>query len=246
MTTSYVDIDTILLNPSIPWSTFLPPSSYPNQEIHFLGSHDWSSFNAGVFMIRVHPWSVRLLNAAIAIPVIRPDVDLHNCVDQNAIKWVLSTEGFKEHVIYQPSHWWNGIATPWEPMREVKDGDMLVHFAGAQKKNNKTELIGEWLDGKAGPKKRDINIKDTGYQKEVKEFWESHTSAQKALGDYVTFHKIEKDKKIRKDVWKKKLALERATGDFFYHPDKIRIKTKELSQAIKAAAEKKNSRLKTT
>lgn len=71
---SWFDSDTVLMNPNMPLETFLPPPELPN--VHLLTSRGWNGLRGGVFFLRVHPWSVELLSAAIAYPVVKPNVQL--------------------------------------------------------------------------------------------------------------------------------------------------------------------------
>lgn len=71
---SWFDSDTVLMNPNMPLETFLPPLELPN--VHLLTSRGWNGLHGGVFFLRVHPWSVELLSAAIAYPVVKPNVQL--------------------------------------------------------------------------------------------------------------------------------------------------------------------------
>ncbi|EAL84784.1 glycosyltransferase family 34 protein [Aspergillus fumigatus Af293] len=70
----WFDSDTVLMNPNMPLETFLPPPELPN--VHLLTSRGWNGLHGGVFFLRVHPWSVELLSAAIAYPVVKPNVQL--------------------------------------------------------------------------------------------------------------------------------------------------------------------------
>ncbi|EED11621.1 conserved hypothetical protein [Talaromyces stipitatus ATCC 10500] len=70
----WTDADTVLMNPNLPLETFLPPPDVLN--VHLLLTKDWNGMNNGVFPIRVHPWSVELLSAALAYPVMNPNVEL--------------------------------------------------------------------------------------------------------------------------------------------------------------------------
>ena len=125
---SFFDSDTILLNPNIPWSLFLPPSDFP--DIHFLAGRDWVGFNAGVFFVRINEWSVKMLTEVSALPDLRPQVQLGYNAEQSAFQWVMSRAGYREHVIYQPIKWFNGFEQSFGKLPDVKEGDLLVHFSG--------------------------------------------------------------------------------------------------------------------
>ncbi|KAH1778055.1 hypothetical protein KXX07_004958 [Aspergillus fumigatus] len=121
----WFDSDTVLMNPNMPLETFLPPPELPN--VHLLTSRGWNGLHGGVFFLRVHPWSVELLSAAIAYPV-------------SAINNVLAeNEYFARSTVYCPLRWFNAYMRhpngvdldPKTPLHlQVSPGDLLVHFPG--------------------------------------------------------------------------------------------------------------------
>ena len=128
--TSWFDADTVLLNHNIPWSIFLPPSHGMFHDLNMLVSKDWQGFNAGIFLIRVCEWSIHTLSDAIALPRLRPEVDL-TFREQDALKWVFERPENKKHRIYQPRHWFNVYDTYYEGRGEVvMKGSLVVHFPG--------------------------------------------------------------------------------------------------------------------
>ena len=70
---SWVDADTIILNPNIQWESFLPPGE-DFSDIHLIGAKDWNGWNCGVFFVRVNAWSVEMLRDVAALPSLRPEV----------------------------------------------------------------------------------------------------------------------------------------------------------------------------
>ena len=167
----FFDSDTIILNPNIPWSLFLPPPDFSN--VYFIGTRDWgggSGFNAGVFFIRVNEWSVKLLTEVSALPDLQPDVPLGYNAEQAAFKWVLRKTGYPEHVLYQPIEWFNGFEDSHGILPPVQDGDMLVHFAGL--KDKKPEAMQKWLDRlDSAPYELQIPLEKTDYPANVDAYW---------------------------------------------------------------------------
>lgn len=93
------------MNPNLPLEIFVPPPEMSNT--HLLASRDWNGLHSGVFFLRVHPWSVELLSAAIAYPVVKPDVQLM-WLEQSALSNVLAeNEYFARSTVYCPLRWFN-------------------------------------------------------------------------------------------------------------------------------------------
>lgn len=180
---SWFDADTIILNPKVPWTTFLPPTKFPN--VHFIGSKNWDGFNSGVFFLRVHEWSVKMLADAQAIPSLRPEIPIM-WTDQSAMLESFSRPQFRESVVYQPLHWFNELQLQKVEQTMVKDkpnvhpGDMLIHFAGMMK--DKREFMGPWLDEVENMADRwAVPLENTTYLRDVKEYWYTYGRAREAL-----------------------------------------------------------------
>jgi len=131
----WVDSDVILTNPNIRIETFLPNDKM--NKIHFIASDDSSGLNAGVFLIRVHPWSLNLLMRAMAYSYFNKDKSLR-FADQSSINNVLTeTNDDKDHYIIVPQTWFNsyfGVET---------HGDFLLHLAGIVGKDEESKLLRE-------------------------------------------------------------------------------------------------------
>lgn len=154
----WFDADTIILNPHVGLETFLPPAeTYP--DIHLLLAENWDGINAGVFPIRVHPWSVTLLNAMLSYQLFNDDEHLE-FQDQSALSNLLHRfPDFQMNWTVVPHRWFNSFpvnsvfaengswiyADPMTPDHfddgekvnntqpwKVLKGDMAVHFAGTQ------------------------------------------------------------------------------------------------------------------
>ena len=176
---AWFDADTIIMNPNVPWSTFLPPAD-SFSDIYIVGAKDWNSFNPGVFLIRVNGWSVKLLTQVYALKHIRTDIEFGNNADQDALIWVMDRPGYREHVIYQPIEWFQGYQDPRGHFRDVQPGDLLVHFPGWRDKRHK--YMDEYLD-KLRSNKSDwhIQLQETIYPASVDAYWSRLGDARAAL-----------------------------------------------------------------
>ena len=184
----FFDSDTILLNPNIPWTIFLPPSDFSS--IHFLGGRDWGDgnrdwgdgrgFNAGVFFVRINEWSVKMLTEVAALPDLRADLELGFNAEQTAFKWVFKRVGYREHVLYQPIEWFNGFEESNGKLPPVQDGDMLVHFGGL--KQQKHEAVPKWLDRlERAPQELQMPLENTSYPDKIDAYWARLRDARNVL-----------------------------------------------------------------
>ncbi|KAJ5689009.1 galactosyl transferase GMA12/MNN10 family protein [Penicillium macrosclerotiorum] len=176
----WFDSDTVLMNLNLPLETFIPPPYL--SEIHILLSKDWNGINNGNFFIRVHPWSVKLLNAVISYPYLHQNANLP-FRDQSALSNVINeNKYFTRSVAYCPSRWFNPyrrsengelpITEHLNPDMRIHPGDLLVHFPG---------IYGEALDKGMKPyidisaeERPEWNkaVEETGYIEETSSFWE--------------------------------------------------------------------------
>ncbi|GFG13353.1 glycosyltransferase 6 [Aspergillus udagawae] len=174
----WFDGDTVLMNPDMPLETFLPPPELSNA--HLLVSRDWNGLHSGVFFLRVHPWSVELLSAAIAYPVVKPDVQLI-WFEQSAISNVLAeNEYFALSTVYCPLRWFNAYTrhpngidiNPDTPLHlQVHPGDLLVHFPGTPKANL-TRTLTPYLEiAESHSRDWEVPLEETRYVEETKRFW---------------------------------------------------------------------------
>ncbi|XHG00047.1 hypothetical protein AWENTII_003518 [Aspergillus wentii] len=165
----------------MPLETFLPPPEATH--IHLLLTKDWNGMNNGVFPIRVHPWSVELLSAAMSYPTMHPDEELF-WPDQTALSNVIKTnEYFSKAVVYCPLRWFNaymrmpdgiGLNPDSPPHLQVHPGDLLVHFPGTPKENLKSTL-GPYLDiAESHRADWEMDLETTGYLEETRKFWDLH------------------------------------------------------------------------
>ena len=157
--------------------------------MHFLGNVDWNGFNCGVFMMRMNEWGINFLTQATALPLLKPDVPLGFNKEQDAMRWVLAQEGYKEHAVYQPRQWYNSFARGVEDELETKEGDLLIHFAGV---SDKYSLMGHWLDiVENEPEKVNIPLDNLTLHEDIKGFWNNLRAAKQVLHNTSDF--MEKD-----------------------------------------------------
>ena len=179
MWNSWFDADTIILNPTVPWTVFFPPPDF--DEIHILATQDQNGFNAGMVMFRVHEWTVQALSEALALRQLRPEVHI-DFYDQGALKWVIEKKGYEEHVIYQPHSWWNSFGLEGKPY--ATDAFML-HFAGVDccgQLESKGTVMERWLDILENtPEQYTEELEKTKFPKEVEDFWALARKAKKTI-----------------------------------------------------------------
>ena len=177
---SWLDADTLVLNPEIPKALFLPPRDF--DEVHFLGPRDWEGFNAGGFFIRINDWSIKMLTEAMAVPLLRPEVDLKFNAVANAMKWVFTKAEYRDHVLYQPRNWYNTFGS--SDSEGAESGSLLVHFDGTLDDNS--EAIKPWLDAvEKSPQEWQVPIEDTSFPSEVDRYWRNLRIARLELEDFI-------------------------------------------------------------
>ncbi|KAI2482339.1 galactosyl transferase GMA12-MNN10 family protein [Pyrenophora tritici-repentis] len=96
------DRDTILTNPNIPFSIFLPPEqkfSYVNLVV----TKDRNGLNNGVFLIRVNEWSVRFLAACLSLREWDSGVVLRYS-EQSTMEVVIARDSFRPSTTFVPQH----------------------------------------------------------------------------------------------------------------------------------------------
>jgi len=81
------------MNSKVPLDIFIPPTpefSY----INMLVTNDRHGLNNGCFLIRINPWSVKLLSSVIAFHTFKPDVKLQYS-EQSALEEMIEDVRFK-------------------------------------------------------------------------------------------------------------------------------------------------------
>ena len=176
----WFDADSAVVNPALPLDIFLPPGDF--DDIHVLVSQDQSGFNAGMFLIRCHSWSVKLLANALTFPKYKPDVGL-GFAEQTTLWIGMNETDNRPHVLWQPRTWYN--AYQWHQGYEGDVGTMFVHFPGLE--GDRWNHMGHWLDilegndPKNDAKKWEVQLKDTKYPKQIDEFWHTMRIGRQTL-----------------------------------------------------------------
>ena len=167
----WMDADTVLLNPYIPISAFLPPENGDFDNVNLVVQHDSQGLNNGVFAIRVCRWSVQLLTAILAFPHYKPDFTL-SLRDQSAMEELLKEKRFRRYTVQAPQRWFNayqGEHNETLAPHQVRRGDFLVHFAGTPEREKRMRY---WLDrAEQHLPDWEIEYQHTSYPTEVREFW---------------------------------------------------------------------------
>lgn len=168
----------MVVNPALPLSIFLPPDEYP--EIHFLGSKDQSGFNAGMFLIKIHSWSINILANAMTYMAHKPDVHL-DYLEQTSLYYELNSTSNRDHVLYQPRQWINTYE--FHHAYEGEKGDMFVHFPGLG--TDRWNHMTKWLDILEGPGQAewDVELAQTKYPAKIAEYWKIYGVAKEMLKD---------------------------------------------------------------
>ncbi|OJD30178.1 glycosyltransferase family 34 protein [Diplodia corticola] len=169
----WVDGDTVVLNPCVPPSRFLPPTNNDfDNPINAIVTRDWNGLNNGIFLLRVSPWSLELFAGIVAYRQLRPGEPL-TFLDQSAMEHLLREERFRDNVAYVPQRWFNAYhALQNETLTpaSIRRGDFLVHFAGRGRRREEMEF---WL-GVAERHAPDweLDFWRTGYPEDIGGFWE--------------------------------------------------------------------------
>jgi len=131
----WADSDSSIINPNISLDSFIPPED--KDEIHFIISDDFNGLNAGMFLIRVHPWSLSFLMKACTYTYYNKDTYLL-FVDQSALLHILVEQKEDKHYIIVPQNWFNSYFCDKEPtcQGQMQKGDLLVHYAGLNDKKH--------------------------------------------------------------------------------------------------------------
>jgi len=71
----YADADTLVMDPTIPLETFLPPATPEYADTSMLWAKDVNGFNAGVFLLKASWWTYSFLQRVATHPYYRPEKD---------------------------------------------------------------------------------------------------------------------------------------------------------------------------
>ncbi|KAK4692973.1 hypothetical protein P7C71_g4332, partial [Lecanoromycetidae sp. Uapishka_2] len=171
------DTDLMLVNQEIQWEVFLPPeTTFP--DIHFLATNEphWS-FNAGLFFMRVNDFSLIMLIESLSMRF-RPDLFFAS-PEQDAMNFVMEQEGYRDHVIYQPRHWYNLQIK--EEGEDFYKGAMSIHFRGWDPEEKLIHMR-EWL-GKteSDPQQFNIPLSQLNLTAEIDEYWATALHAKNMI-----------------------------------------------------------------
>lgn len=200
-------------------------------------------------MMRINEWSVNFLTQATALPLLRPDVPLGHNMEQDAMKWVLDQEGYKEHAVYQPRLWYNafaeGLGSDGELELETKAGDMLIHFAGS---GHKSARMAHWLDILENePEKVNIPLANLTLHNDIKDFWANLRTARQALhnitecmeADTVVQQVFVQHPELGDDIEEASKNLERLVYGEPFHQINLREATQIAEAALSRVSEAK-------
>lgn len=120
---SYFDADSIIMNEELPLEIFDTPEDYRN--INWIAAKDWNGLNAGVFILRVCPWSVDLLTRVMTHKHYHPNED-YTFEEQSILSRLTERdERFKSASIYVPKTWINSY---FYLNGDVIPGSLIAHF----------------------------------------------------------------------------------------------------------------------
>ncbi|KAL4802399.1 hypothetical protein BDV18DRAFT_164222 [Aspergillus unguis] len=172
----WVDADSIMINSLIPLEIFLPPTDLKG--VHMVATKDHKGLNTGIFFLRVHQWTVRMLIESLAYPTYNPGTDLGMQVDQTAMEKVLNKTEYRDGVVYLPRPWINTYE--WRHAYEGEKGHMLVHFPGLGE--DRWSHMQKWLDVVEAEEEWEVEVQETWYLDETRQFWERIRHARDGTG----------------------------------------------------------------
>jgi len=108
--------------------------------IHLIAADDINGFNAGVFLIRVHPWSLNFLMRAMSYSYFNNQLGQGlKYADQSSMNNVLVEGEESDHYVIVPQTWFNsydGLNTK---------GEFLIHLAGHIDKDKEAQIFREYI-----------------------------------------------------------------------------------------------------
>jgi len=175
---SWFDADSIIMNQLLPLEVFIPPGDF--KHINWLAAKDFNGLNAGVFIIRVCPWTLDLLTRTMTYKHYHPDED-YTFEEQSILARLTEKDSdFKDQSTFVPKNWFNAY---FYFLNEVKPGLLLSHFPHPDYKWH----IYEWLRVLDADKDEAYKpvynrpVQDTDYPEEIHNFWNVKRRAEKAL-----------------------------------------------------------------
>ncbi|PLB45018.1 hypothetical protein P170DRAFT_440181 [Aspergillus steynii IBT 23096] len=165
------------MNPNLPLETFIPPPDFSH--INLLLTKDWNGMKNSVFFIRVHPWSIKLLSAAIAYPTTHDPLSSDLSALNNLVQ---DHDFFARSTVYCPPRWFNAYTrTPddegWRagssPHFQIHPGDLLVNFPRTPYYRLNETMLPYLSLAEAHERKWEPTVEETGHGEEVARFWKS-------------------------------------------------------------------------
>jgi hypothetical protein len=163
----WVDADSVIMNPLLPVEIFLPPEDF--DDINMLVTRDLGGLNSGIFFIRVHKMSVRLVARSLTYPMFFPDEDLGPSMDQWTMALTINETEFRHHVLWQPRTWYNTNI-----FDDQVNGTLLMHFPGLSDREDSMQW---YLNRTAGGPMQEEGtewireLAHTPYPQYLEEFW---------------------------------------------------------------------------
>ncbi|KAF2646803.1 hypothetical protein P280DRAFT_495057 [Massarina eburnea CBS 473.64] len=169
----WMDGDTVVLDQCRPAWSYLPPGyggdgkeGRKKQELrtkkNSSNDEDHIGLNAGIFFLRVHPWSITFLLSILSFPTYNPAITLPHA-EQSAMQKLLALPQFRPHVAYTPWEFFNTYPGSSDGARRYREsannetenlggemwarrGDWVIHFAGHRDGKRRREKMTDWLD----------------------------------------------------------------------------------------------------
>lgn len=109
--------------------------------------------------------------------------------------------GRTDSIIFQARIWHNAYHNSNKELLEVRDGDILVHFAGFY--GNRIEAMQEWFHRVNTDDALAVPWEETRVKKEVEDFWERVSVAKATLNRYDAFNLVLAAREWHKNMhWK--------------------------------------------
>lgn len=151
----------MILNPSTPLETFLPPNTSDIlNDVHLVIAANWDGLNSGAFALRVHPWTASMLSGVLAYPMYEKErTQKDRFRDQSAFQFLLTHNEsplardalkHKNHWAQVPMRWYNSL-----PVNNAffADGKWLFShkMSPAMFDNGTTDVFDDGRNGKIQP-----------------------------------------------------------------------------------------------
>lgn len=147
----WIDADIVVMNPLIPLDVFIPPPEEFGY-VNMLVTNDRHGLNNGCFLLRVSPWSVKLLTGIISFHHFRPEVKL-KYTEQSAMEEMVEDRYWRRSVVHVPQYWFNSYPSAGGEIRtsdnprpnEFRPGGLQIHFAG-NRDGKRSDRMNNWME----------------------------------------------------------------------------------------------------